>query len=114
MLFLLLHRGFRFERTVMVFSLMLLLASAVQGQAAKSRAMTQADQAALRDALDAYDQGKAQVAEPVLARLFRQYPKSYEVNEALGGLYTEANQLDRALPYLREAAVVEPRQALAH
>jgi len=76
--------------------------------------MSQTDRLALHDALEAYDQGKAQVAEPVLRTLAARYPRNYEANEALGSLYTEADNLSQALLYLNRAATLAPGQALAH
>lgn len=76
--------------------------------------MSVADRNALHVALDAYDQGQAAKAEPMLRDLARRYPKNYEANEALGGIYAEANDLVQALPYLQRACEIAPRQALAH
>ena len=70
--------------------------------------------ASLRSALDAYDQGKIQQAEPALRDLATRYPKNYEANEALGSLYTETNDLPHALTYLRRASTISPKEALAH
>ena len=102
----------------MVLTFLLTFTLAVQAQRAQHGAgsvtMAPADQTALRTALDAYDQGKLELAEPVLVRLTHQYPGSYEANEALGSLYAEGNQAERALPFLRAAILAGPRQALAH
>ena len=76
--------------------------------------MLPADRASLRSALEAYDQGKIQQAEPSLHDLATRYPKNYEANEALGSLYTETNDLPHALTYLRRAAAISPREAIAH
>jgi len=73
-----------------------------------------ADRNALHAALDAYDQGQAAKAEPPLRDLAARYPRNYEANEALGGIYAEANDTARALPYLQRACTLAPRQALAH
>ena len=76
--------------------------------------MPPADTAALHSALDAYDQGNAQQAEPALRALVQKYPANYEANEALGSLYAEAGDLARALPYLQQSCAIAPREALAH
>ncbi len=76
--------------------------------------MTAADRKALQTALDAYDQGNAKAAEPVLRDLARRYPGSYEANEALGSLYVESGAETQALPYLEHACAIAPRQAIAH
>ena len=76
--------------------------------------MTTADRKALQTALDAYDQGNAKAAEPVLRDLVRRYPGSYEANEALGSLYVESSAETQALPYLEHACEIAPRQAIAH
>lgn len=76
-------------------------------------AMSAADQAALRTALEAYDAGNATQAEPILRDLTARYPRSFEASEALGSIYAEANDSARALPYLERAATLSPRQPLA-
>jgi tetratricopeptide (TPR) repeat protein len=83
-------------------------------QQTSSVPMSIADRNALRGALDAYDQGQAAKAEPVLRDLASRYPNSYEANEALGGIYAESNDTARALPYLQRACTIAPRKALAH
>lgn len=76
--------------------------------------MSARDEASLHAALDAYDGGKAQQAEPALHDLAKRYPASYEANEALGSLYAEAGDLQRGLPYLQRSCVLAPREAIAH
>lgn len=76
--------------------------------------MSSSDQAKLRAALDAYDQGNSQKAQPLLVDLATRYPRNYEAVEALGSLYTESGDLDKALPYLQRAIVIAPHQAIAH
>lgn len=76
--------------------------------------MSSSDLVSLHTALDAYDGGHADTAEPVLVELSRRYPSSYPVQEALGSIYAEAGSYDRALPYLQRAQVLAPREALAH
>jgi len=90
------------------------LTRAGRAQQAGSASMSIADRNALQAALDAYDQGQAARAEPVLRDLATRYPKNYEANEALGGIYAESNDLVRALPYLQQACAIAPQQALAH
>jgi tetratricopeptide (TPR) repeat protein len=68
----------------------------------------------LHQALEAYDRGDLHSAEPILKGLSTHYPKNYEVNEALGGLYAESGEMARAMPYLENAASIEPGQAIAH
>ena len=77
-------------------------------------AVSPADQAALKRALDAYDQGDLKTAEPLLADLATRHPRSYEANEALGSLYAESDRNDLAIKYLRQACTLAPREALAH
>ncbi len=76
--------------------------------------MSAQDRVTLQAALQTYDQGHLAQAEPSLRSLAVKYPGSYQVNEALGSLYAEANQLDRALPYLQKSSKIAPREALAH
>lgn len=76
--------------------------------------MPPADRASLSKALDAYDKGDAKAAEPTLRELSRRYPRSYQINEALGSLYTELNDAQKALPYLQKATAEAPREPLAH
>jgi Flp pilus assembly protein TadD len=90
------------------------LTRAGRAQQAGSASMSIADRNALQAALNAYDQGQAARAEPVLRDLATRYPKNYEANEALGGIYAESNDLVRALPYLQHACKIAPQQALAH
>ena len=90
------------------------LTLAGRAQQAGSAPMSIADRNALRTALDAYDQGQAATAEPLLRDLATRYPKNYEANEALGGIYAESNNVAEALPYLQRACKIAPKQALAH
>ena len=76
--------------------------------------MSSADQAALKRALEAYDQGDLKTSEPLLFDLASRFPGSYQANEALGSLYAESERTDAALPYLRRACTVAPREAIAH
>lgn len=68
----------------------------------------------IRAAIEAYDQGKLQEAEPLLRSLVGRYPQSYELNEALGGLYAETGEADRALSLLVRACRLAPREPVAH
>ena len=77
-------------------------------------ALSTADQNAMKHALDAYDQGDLKAAEPLLADLATRHPRSYEANEALGSLYAESDRADLAIPYLRQARSLSPREAVAH
>jgi Flp pilus assembly protein TadD len=90
------------------------LTLAGRAQQSGSAAMPIADRNALRVALEAYDQGQAAKAEPVLRDLATRYPKNYEANEALGGIYAESSDVAQALPYLQRACAIAPKQALAH
>jgi tetratricopeptide (TPR) repeat protein len=76
--------------------------------------MSVADTTALHQALDAYDQGKLDTAEPILRDIATRYLKNYEANEALGSLYAEQGSLDKAIPYLQRAASLAPTQSIAH
>ena len=76
--------------------------------------MSSSDQESLRKALDAYDQGQLQAAEPMLVNLTRRLPGNYAATEALGSLYAESGDLKRALPLLQRAVTLEPSQAIAH
>jgi tetratricopeptide (TPR) repeat protein len=76
--------------------------------------MTSDDQATLKRALDAYDQGDLKSAEPLLSSLAARYPHSYEANEALGSLYAESDRAELAVKYLRQACSLAPREAIAH
>ncbi len=83
-------------------------------QGAGASRLSAADEAALRDAVDAYDRGDAAHAEPALRVLARRYPGSYEAHEALGSLYAEAGDLKQALPLLEQARSLAPKEAIAH
>ncbi len=86
----------------------------VTAQSPAKHPMSSADQAVLKRALDAYDQGDLKTAEPLLIDLAKRFPASYQANEALGSLYAESERTDAALPYLRRACAVAPREAIAH
>ena len=77
-------------------------------------AISSTDQATLKRALDAYDQGDLKSAEPLLVELVTRYPRSYEANEALGSLYAESDRSDLAIKYLRQACTLAPREAVGH
>jgi tetratricopeptide (TPR) repeat protein len=111
-----------FPNAIQRWSAMILLGCSAAGffafrghaQVTASKPMSSSDQTALHSALDAYDRGEVQAAEPLLRDLARRYPKNYEACEALGSLYAESGDLDKALPYLQHAIVIAPRQAIAH
>lgn len=86
----------------------------VYAQATVQKTMPTVDRDALRNALDAYDRGETVKAEPVLHDLATRYPANYEANEAVGSLYAEAGDMQRALPYLEAACRLSPRQPVAH
>src|ERR1019366_8284258 len=77
-------------------------------------ALSDADLAALHEALDEYDQGKLELAEPMLRKLATRYPKNYESNEALGSLIAESGDASAALVYLKRAVSTAPKEAIAH
>ena len=79
-----------------------------------STTMSAADLDMLHAALDAYDRGDTDHAEPPLRHLTALYPGSYPAAEALGSLYVEANRLPEALPLLERAARLAPHDPLAH
>lgn len=85
-----------------------------QSASAHPRTLSAADTESLHQALDAYDQGQAAKAEPILRDLARRFPANFEANEALGSLYAEAGDFARALPYLEHARTLQPKQAIAH
>ena len=85
----------------------------VQPMQAAAAQMSAADTAKLREALAAYDQGRAAEAQPVLEELRRRHPANFDINETLGLIHAEAGDLTRALPLLEEAARLEPRSAIA-
>ncbi len=72
------------------------------------------DQKKIRIAIEAYDQGKLREAEPLLSTLVERHPQSYELNEALGGLYSETGEVGRALPLLVRAMHLSPMDPVAH
>jgi tetratricopeptide (TPR) repeat protein len=82
--------------------------------AIRTTAMSTGDHETLRKALDAYDQGNSQIAEPLLLDLTRRFPKNYESHEALGSLYAESGNYQRALPLLQQAVTLRPNQGIAH
>jgi tetratricopeptide (TPR) repeat protein len=84
------------------------------GQSHVSRPMSTGDQARLRIALDAYDNGNSKVAQPLLADLAARYPANFEATEALGTLYIESGDVEKATPYLQRAVTLAPRQGIAH
>lgn len=93
--------------------LLMLCALALPALAQTAPHMQPADQATLKAALDAYDQGNLTAAEPKLHDLASRYPKNFEANEALGSLYAEQGDTQRALPYLEHAAAIAPNQPIA-
>jgi len=105
----------RMFRFLPVYGSVLLAASlAAQTGATRPRPMSTADQTTLKRALDTYDQGDLKSSEPLLADLAKRYPGSYPANEALGSLYAETDRTELALPYLRRACALSPREAIAH
>jgi tetratricopeptide (TPR) repeat protein len=75
--------------------------------------MSAADTAKLHQALIAYDQGRAQDAQPVLEELLRRHPANFEVNETLGLIHAEAGDFTRGLPLLADAVRLRPNSAVA-
>jgi tetratricopeptide (TPR) repeat protein len=75
--------------------------------------MSAGDAEKLRQALAAYDAGRAQEAEPMLEELARRHPANFDVNETLGLIHAEAGDVAQALPLLEHAARIEPRNAVA-
>ena len=71
-----------------------------------------ADQMALERALAAYDQGRAQEAEPTLRGLVQRYPENFAATETLGLIYAEAENLASALPLLEKACRLRPSSPL--
>lgn len=98
------------------FSVLLLASLPAFSQSASRRsgAISSADQAKLKRALDAYDQGELKAAEPLLAELAARYPRSYEANVALGSLYAESDRPDLAIRFLHQACILAPNEAIAH
>lgn len=72
------------------------------------------DAASIRVALEAYEEGRLAVAEPLLQELLTAHPNDYRLNAALGGLLAEAGETARAIPLLERSCRVAPREALAH
>jgi predicted Zn-dependent protease len=111
-----------FRKAIQLSSAMILLGCLMGGffvprtraQSTKSKPMSSSDQATLRTALETYDQGNIQKAEPLLRDLAKRYPRNYEASEALGSLYIEAGDLNKALPHLERAIAIAPSQAIAH
>jgi tetratricopeptide (TPR) repeat protein len=87
-----------------------ILLSAMTAAAAQTGA---ADAAKLREALAAYDQGRAQEAQPILQDLLSRHPASFEINETLGLIHAEAGDFSIALPLLERAAHLRPGAAVA-
>lgn len=75
--------------------------------------MSAADTAKLHQALTAYDQGRAQDAQPVLEELLRRDPVNFEVNETLGLIHAEAGDFVQGLPLLAHAVRLQPNSAVA-
>ncbi len=89
------------------------IASAYAQEAIHEKAISALDEQKLHQALDAYDRGDANTAEPLLRRLNQLYPQNYPAAEALGSLYVEAGNLNAALPLLRKACLLAPKESLA-
>ncbi len=83
-------------------------------QRAQGVSLSRTDEVSLQHALEDYDAGRMDSAEPVLSRLALRYPNLYLVQEATGGLYAEAGNSERALPFLRRAAKLAPKEPVAH
>ena len=60
-------------------------------------AMSSADLALLHAALDDYDAGRLATAEPALRGLVLKYPRNFQADAALGSLYAETGELEKAL-----------------
>jgi len=84
-----------------------------RSRSAAAQPMNAVDQASLAKALAAYDQGRGQEAEGVLADLAQRYPKSFEAVETLGLIWAEGGDVSSALPLLEKACRLRPRSALA-
>jgi predicted Zn-dependent protease len=102
------------KKSLLLHAVLFCALCSAHAQTHTAKPISPADRAALQAALQSYDQGKTQEAEPALRTLATRYPNNYEANEALGSLYTETDNLSQALVYLRRACTVAPNEALAH
>ncbi len=73
------------------------------GSGTTGRALTSADQAALNDALAAYDGGRAAEAKPVLARLAERYTTNATVQAAAGMSAVESGDVAGGVVFLEKA-----------
>ncbi len=81
--------------------------------AATAAQMKPADATKLREALAAYEQGRAHEAQPILQRLLSLYPANFDINETLGLIHAEAGDFLAALPLLERAVHLQPGAAVA-
>ena len=100
--------------TLIIFCSITGLLHAQVGSRSPGQRMPEVDRTALHAALEAYDAGRAKVAESALVDLARRYPGNYEANETLGSLLAEAGDFTRAVPYLQKSCVLAPQDAIAH
>lgn len=97
--------------SIMLFLILLLS----QGAFAADKAPSAERLAELRAALEHLQQGRAEVAEPLLQRLWQSYPNEPDFNQALGMLYRLKGEAARATPYLEKAVRLRPSaQAYIH
>ena len=84
--------------------------------AAQSRGsvISPADTVSLRNALADIDAGRPEQAESTLRRLADRYPNDDRVNEALGLIYAETGEVNKAVPYLQRACSSAPQSAVNH
>lgn len=87
------------------------LSAAITAEAqVRATASDHGDRAA---ALAAYDAGRTAEAKVALERISGRYPTDFAVQEALGLIDAEANDVAAALPHLRAAEKAQPRDAAA-
>lgn len=78
------------------------------------QSIEQPDQLILAKALNAYEDGRLQDAEPSLLLLAKKYPDNLELVELIGSAYAEQDRVDEALPYFQSSVRLAPRQAVTH
>jgi len=75
--------------------------------------LAQADRIQLERAIEDYNKGNSEAAEPILRDLAKGHPDEFEIIETLGLVYAERGELQRAVPLLEGACRANPSSAEA-
>lgn len=103
--------------TFLAIALVLIVSGYAQESQKPSKAMASRPSVAeahqIDHALQAYDNGEAATARPILERMIVRYPQDFRMQEALGLLQGEAGEFVQALSHLQAAARLQPTSEAA-